>query len=97
MYDLLIRGATVVDGLGHDPRRADVAITNSRIAAIGEIGSAAAESWHGSCSKDRQVRAFALCAGPIRAGIAGSHPDLIPGPALCGCSDPEQMCEIRAS
>ena len=43
MYDLLIRGATVVDGLGHDPRRADVAITNSRIAAIGEIGSGAAE------------------------------------------------------
>ena len=43
MYDLLIRGATVVDGLGRDPRRADVAISNSRIAAIGEIGSGAAE------------------------------------------------------
>ncbi len=26
MYDLVIRGATVIDGLGHDPRRADVAI-----------------------------------------------------------------------
>src|ERR1700736_5968735 len=43
MYDLLIRGATVVDGLGHAPRRADVAVSNSRIAAIGEIGSGAAE------------------------------------------------------
>ena len=43
MYDLLIRGATVVDGLGHDPRRADVAVSNSRIAAIGEIGGGAAE------------------------------------------------------
>jgi N-acyl-D-aspartate/D-glutamate deacylase len=43
MYDLLIRGATVVDGLGRDPRRADVAISNSRIAAIGEIGSGADE------------------------------------------------------
>ena len=42
----------------------------------------AAASWHGSCSEDHQVRAFAACAGPIRAGIAGSHPDLIPGPAL---------------
>jgi hypothetical protein len=28
-----------------------------------------------------QVRAFAESARPIRAGIAGSHPDLIPGPA----------------
>jgi N-acyl-D-amino-acid deacylase len=43
MYDLLIRGATVVDGLGRDPRRADVAVSNSRIAAIGEIGSSADE------------------------------------------------------
>jgi N-acyl-D-aspartate/D-glutamate deacylase len=43
MYDLLIRGATVVDGLGREPRRADVAVSNSRIAAIGEIGSGADE------------------------------------------------------
>lgn len=43
MYDLLIRGGTVVDGLGRDPRRADAAITNSRIAAIGEIGTGAAD------------------------------------------------------
>src|SRR5260370_40948044 len=43
MYDLLIRGATVVDALGRDPRRADVAASNSRIAAIGEIASGAAE------------------------------------------------------
>jgi len=38
MYDLLIRGATIVDGLGHAPRRTDVAVENSRIAAIGEVG-----------------------------------------------------------
>jgi N-acyl-D-aspartate/D-glutamate deacylase len=43
MYDLVIRGATVVDGLGHDPCRADVAVRNGRIAAIGEIGADAAE------------------------------------------------------
>jgi len=43
MYDLVIRGATVVDGLGHDPRRADVAVKDGRIAAMGEIGSDAAE------------------------------------------------------
>jgi N-acyl-D-aspartate/D-glutamate deacylase len=42
MYDLVIRGATVVDGLGHEPRRADVAVEKSRIAAIGEVGRDAA-------------------------------------------------------
>src|SRR5260370_10137123 len=42
LYDLLIRGATVVDGLGRDPRRADVAVSNSRIAAIGAVGRDAA-------------------------------------------------------
>ena len=41
MYDLVIRGATVVDGLGHDPLRADVAVENGRIAAIGDIGRTA--------------------------------------------------------
>ena len=36
MHDLVIRGATVVDGLGHDPIRADVAVAKGRIAAIGD-------------------------------------------------------------
>jgi N-acyl-D-aspartate/D-glutamate deacylase len=43
MYDLVIRGATVVDGLGHDPRRADVAVRDGRVTEIGEIGVGAAE------------------------------------------------------
>src|SRR6201984_533071 len=43
MHDLLIRGATLVDGLGHDPIRADVAVKDSRIAAIGEVGKDASE------------------------------------------------------
>lgn len=43
MHDLVIRGATVIDGLGHDPLRADVAVTDGRIAAIGEVGAGAAE------------------------------------------------------
>jgi N-acyl-D-amino-acid deacylase len=42
MHDLVIRGATIVDGLGHDPRRADVAVRDGRIAEIGEIPAAAA-------------------------------------------------------
>jgi cytosine/adenosine deaminase-related metal-dependent hydrolase len=38
MRDLVIRGATVVDGLGHDPMSADGAIQDGRIVAIGEVG-----------------------------------------------------------
>src|ERR1700724_1114542 len=43
MHDLVIRGATLVDGLGHDPIRADVAVRDGRIAAIGEVGKDASE------------------------------------------------------
>jgi len=43
MHDLLIHGATVVDGLGHDPISADVAIRDGRIVAIGEVGKDAPE------------------------------------------------------
>src|ERR1700720_1092811 len=43
MHDLVIRGATVVDGLGHDPIRADVAVRDGRIAAVGEVGKDASE------------------------------------------------------
>ncbi len=42
--DLVIRGATVIDGLGNKPIRADVAVRNGRITAVGEIGSDGAES-----------------------------------------------------
>lgn len=35
--DLVIRGGTVFDGTGRDPFEADIAITGTRIAAIGEI------------------------------------------------------------
>src|SRR5690348_1267849 len=43
MYDLVIRGATVVDGLGHDPVSADVAVKDGRIAKIGAVPDDAAE------------------------------------------------------
>src|SRR5579863_4825091 len=44
MHDLVIRGATVVDGLGHDPVKADVAVDNGKIAAIGNITGEARET-----------------------------------------------------
>ena len=37
MYDLVIRGGTVHDGLGSDPVVADVAIVGDRIGAVGEL------------------------------------------------------------
>ena len=44
MHDLLIRGATVFDGLGNPAQRADVAVRNGRIAAIGPNLGAARET-----------------------------------------------------
>jgi len=35
--DLVIRGGTVIDGTGRDPFEADIAITGTRIAAVGEV------------------------------------------------------------
>src|SRR6266513_6009312 len=43
MYDLVIRGATIVDGLGHEPRQGDVAVKDGRIAAIGAVATDSAE------------------------------------------------------
>jgi N-acyl-D-amino-acid deacylase len=37
MYDLLVRGGTVVDGSGLAPRRADVAVRDQRIVAVGRL------------------------------------------------------------
>jgi N-acyl-D-aspartate/D-glutamate deacylase len=37
-YDLVIRNGTVVDGLGTEPYRADVAVSNGVIAAVGTVG-----------------------------------------------------------
>ena len=43
MYDLLIRNGLVVDGTGAAPRRADIAVTDGRIVAVGDVTGAAHE------------------------------------------------------
>lgn len=44
MYDLAIRGATVVDGTGRDAKKADVAVKDGRIAAVGVLKDDARET-----------------------------------------------------
>jgi N-acyl-D-aspartate/D-glutamate deacylase len=41
MYDLVIRGGTVVDGTGSAPRTTDVAVDDGRIVAVDDLGGAA--------------------------------------------------------
>jgi N-acyl-D-amino-acid deacylase len=47
MVDLVIRGATVVDGLGNDPKRADVAVKDGKIVAIGSVSDKGDETVDG--------------------------------------------------
>ncbi|HEV2445230.1 MAG TPA: D-aminoacylase, partial [Candidatus Sulfopaludibacter sp.] len=42
-YDILIRGARVLDGAGNPWFRADVAVKGGSIAAVGRLGSATAD------------------------------------------------------
>ena len=44
MVDLVIRGATVIDGLGNDPKRADVAVKDGKIAAVGSVSDKGSET-----------------------------------------------------
>lgn len=47
-YDLIIRGGLVVDGTGAAPQRADVAVRDGLIAAIGQIAGGAEEEIDGT-------------------------------------------------
>jgi N-acyl-D-amino-acid deacylase len=79
MADLVIRGATIVDGLGHEPRRADLAVKGDRIEAIGEI-------------KDKDARTIDGGGLVLSPGIVDLHthydaqvtwdPTLSPSPSL---------------
>ena len=39
MTDLVVRGATVVDGTGAPGRVADVAVDDGRVVAVGDVGA----------------------------------------------------------
>ena len=79
MSDLVIRGATIVDGLGHEPRRADLAIKDGRIEAVGEI-------------RDKEARTIDAGGLVLSPGIVDVHthydaqvtwdPTLSPSPSL---------------
>src|SRR5437867_13275563 len=43
-FDVIIRGGTVYDGTGTEPRRADVAIRGDRIAGVGDFKAAKAKT-----------------------------------------------------
>jgi N-acyl-D-aspartate/D-glutamate deacylase len=45
VLDLILRGATVVDGTGHPSGVADVGIAEGRIAEVGQVNQAAQETW----------------------------------------------------
>jgi N-acyl-D-amino-acid deacylase len=60
-YDLIIRDATVFDGLGSPRFTADVAVTGDRIVTVGDLGGAAA---------DREVDAGGMALAP---GFIDAH------------------------
>jgi N-acyl-D-aspartate/D-glutamate deacylase len=43
VHDLVVRGGTVVDGSGEEPREGDVAIKDGRVAAVGQVSAGGRE------------------------------------------------------
>lgn len=58
MFDLILRGGTLLDGTGGAPFEADLAVQNGRIAAIGALPDAAA-------AQEMDVRGFCVTPGFI--------------------------------
>lgn len=54
-HELIIRGGTVIDGTGGEPRQADVAVDGDRITTIGDLAEATAE---------REIDATGKCVTP---------------------------------
>jgi N-acyl-D-amino-acid deacylase len=73
-YDLILRGGTVYDGSGAEPRQADVAIEKATIAAIGDLSRARA-------SEDIDVRGLAVAPGFINMMSQAGEALLVDGRA----------------
>ena len=43
MYDLIVRGGLIIDGSGEPPRQGDVAVSDGRIVALGDVEGEARE------------------------------------------------------
>ena len=67
VYDLVVRGGTLIDGSGGTPRVADVAVAGGRVAAIGDLSTATA---------DREIDGNGLVVAPGWIDVH-SHADLI--------------------
>src|ERR1700741_2073770 len=90
MHDLVIRGATVVDGLGHEPIRADLAGRDGGTPEIGDAGGLALMpgiidlhthydaqvTWDPSLSPSPSLGVTTAIIGNCGFGIVPSPPDL---------------------
>jgi N-acyl-D-amino-acid deacylase len=75
VYDLLLRGGTVVDGTGRPGFRADVAVEGGRIVALGSLESAAA-------GEVLDITGLAVCPGFIDMHSHSDTPLLVDGRGL---------------
>ena len=68
MFDLIIRGASIIDGTGRAAYTGDAAVSDGRIAAVGELGAAALRPGSSTSTATRTPPSFAP------AGAARSSP-----------------------
>ncbi len=69
VYDLIIKGGTVVDGSGGPVRRADVGVIGDRITALGDLSKASAK---------KTIDATGLAVAPGFINIHSHTPDYLP-------------------
>jgi len=75
MFDFVVRGALIIDGTGTEPVPGDLAVTDGRIMAIGEISGPGRE----------EIEAHGLVLAP---GIIDSHTHYDAQLTWDSCADP---------